>query len=1385
MKPYIVKIDRLTAHSRAWSNWLKIAFLFLVVLSASIPSGSDAQDFTAITRVDYGNVTVMEVSGNYDANNPDGTINSEPRQVIAKEFFRTHKDEYDFLVIFSNFNFKMLESDAVAFYSRIKNDTQGIGLQMFDNSALFGSNGKLQGTIDMGNITNLAMDPLDPKFEFTLDTISHEMMHRWAAHVKFRDINGNISSALLGKDSAHWSFLLDTDASVMYGNTWQDNGDGTFTSIKARKYYSPLDLYLMGFIDKSQVPPMLLIDNPAIDPSRISGVGVTISGTPRYITIDDIIAAEGERIPGPSDSQKSFKTAFIFITSPGTFTGNELYGLETIRNGWITRYSILTDGKGLVQVVPTPIDNIPTNPGVPPPVPPGAVPPGLEKAVAWLMGSQKSDGSWMNQSQTAVRDTEEATLTLKDFEVAQANYAMGLQWLGNASATNVDYLSRRIEALAVSGQDVQALTSELIARQNPDGGWGSNGIYRSAPVDTALALNGLIVARYSDMTKISKALDYLLAQQNTDGGWGFYQGGESNVYMTAKVLGALQKAQETISITSAINKAAAYLMAHQNTDGGFGSSPSTIYETALSYLALKGVTTDNTVLGKAVNYLKVMQTDDGSWNEEPYSTSLAIKVISLAGNDPVLPPNPTTGTVSGKVIDGMTNQPLTSVSVASGQLSATTTTTGTFIVSAVPAGNQTITFILTGYSTASITANVIAGSVTDLGTISLYPIPNAGIIKGSVTDVTNGMPLSNATIEVSGSLTGSVSTGADGSFVIGNVTPGTLALTASKDGYTRVSITGTISSGEVLFFYPQLSPVSTQPTTGSATGKVIDASSGQLLGGVSVVLQSNTNIKTTTDSTGAFTLANIPAGPQKISLSYSGYGTATVSANIPGGSTLDLGVLPLASNPTFGALKGTITDADKGQPLEGVTITLTGSYSGSTVTGTNGGFVISNITPGSITFTASKPGYYSLNGSLTINAGEVAIFNFQMTPLAQPGTLRGKVFDASANTPIKGAIVFISGGSRTSTDEQGVFTISDVVPGTREVNISAFGYQSQKYPIVISGSTTDMQTIFLSRVLTSTTVTGKVTDASTGNPISNADVAIVGTSISAKTDSSGAYTLSGISLLEFNLKASAAGYDTRFNVMNTKEYGQYVIDISLSRSQASNVEIIALGTDKESYSAKSSVTITANIRNTGATPVNVIVTAQIMDQDNNLLAVISYGADPDLTLNPNGSEAISLQWDTGIYPPGNYNVFLSIVDSENGVLLAEGSTTFGIASTAAIEGVVPLMTPKFLNIGATAVVSLSASVTNISNVDVSLVAEYEIKDTRGNIITGGTVDFTITPAESLKTVELGKLTYTFAASGQYLVTVKIRSGGSIVQENSDAIHCARHEFMIPKSEKIG
>jgi hypothetical protein len=91
----------------------------VVIINATL-----TKQFITTTLGDYGNVTVIEITGDYDAKNPDGSINAMPRQEIAKEFLRNHADEYDFFVIFTNFDFSMPDADAKAFYLEVKNDTQ-------------------------------------------------------------------------------------------------------------------------------------------------------------------------------------------------------------------------------------------------------------------------------------------------------------------------------------------------------------------------------------------------------------------------------------------------------------------------------------------------------------------------------------------------------------------------------------------------------------------------------------------------------------------------------------------------------------------------------------------------------------------------------------------------------------------------------------------------------------------------------------------------------------------------------------------------------------------------------------------------------------------------------------------------------------------------------------------------------------------------------------------------------------------------------------------------------------------------------------------------------------------------------------------------------------
>ena len=183
-------------------------------------------------------------------------------------------------------------------------------------------------------------------------------------------------------------------------------------------------------------------------------------------------------------------------------------------------------------------------------------------------------------------------------------------------------------SLKIAGVDVSNDLLSLVNKRNMDGGWSGDGDSASMINDTTLALQALKAVNYPDQTIIQSAINYLLSTQNADGGFGFYQGDESNVYMTALVSMTLQQFPRTTSIATAINKATSYLIAHQNADGGFGSSPSTVYETALTYIALVGVTTDAMVLGNAINYLTSTQLPNGSWDDDPYSTALALRALT-------------------------------------------------------------------------------------------------------------------------------------------------------------------------------------------------------------------------------------------------------------------------------------------------------------------------------------------------------------------------------------------------------------------------------------------------------------------------------------------------------------------------------------------------------------------------------------------------------------------------------------------------------------------------------------------------------------------------------------------------------------------------------------
>ena len=274
-------------------------------------------------------------------------------QNVAREFYRTHNDDFDSLILFTNFESNLDLVGVLAFAINVQNDVLGIGnpnraeiFPKFDHTAEYGSQGKLKSFLTMKNLKVWEDDPLENTFgpaTSTLSVLTHEFGHTWIAFID--------PPVLLTRDRAHWNFFLHTSGSLLGGNDIQDNGDGSFITLAPKNIYSPLDLYLMGLLKTEDVPPTFLVTDPhdldlpppydqqTITSDRLQSIyslgDVGFRGDKREVSIEDIIAINGARIPDAESSQKDFRTAFILLAmgEEGP-TPDEIDKVEAVRLYW-------------------------------------------------------------------------------------------------------------------------------------------------------------------------------------------------------------------------------------------------------------------------------------------------------------------------------------------------------------------------------------------------------------------------------------------------------------------------------------------------------------------------------------------------------------------------------------------------------------------------------------------------------------------------------------------------------------------------------------------------------------------------------------------------------------------------------------------------------------------------------------------------------------------------------------------------------------------------------------------------------------------------------------------------------------------------------------------
>lgn len=190
------------------------------------------------------------------------------------------------------------------------------------------------------------------KYDYAMSQIGHELGHRWSAFA-----SAKVGNETIPLGPTHWArglqapapfpFQRPVEASAMGGSVWQDNYDGTFTQLDDDYYvpatgYSYLDLYLMGLIAPSEVPDFFILRNLTAAGRDANGNAV-VKADRTKVTIDDVIAAEGPRLPDVDHAQKQFNTGIVLMVEHGKTPSRELVDRAAgIRTAWIDYFATVT-----------------------------------------------------------------------------------------------------------------------------------------------------------------------------------------------------------------------------------------------------------------------------------------------------------------------------------------------------------------------------------------------------------------------------------------------------------------------------------------------------------------------------------------------------------------------------------------------------------------------------------------------------------------------------------------------------------------------------------------------------------------------------------------------------------------------------------------------------------------------------------------------------------------------------------------------------------------------------------------------------------------------------------------------------------------------------------
>lgn len=310
-----------------------------------------------------GGVTVVDLSAAAGATGAGAIAESFRSETsidtvaVARKFYRSHPDDFQQLIVYTSRPSIGRSQEAFAFEQTVSNRDTGIGVAATNETATYGSAGRLESFVLMDFALKYPAD-LNQKMlgdDSALSVLAHEVGHRWLAQARFRDGAAD-SEELLGRQKAHWSYAMNSSGSHDEGNDIEDLGGGQFRTGVSSVRYGPLDQYLMGIRPPEEVPPFFFIRTPkfvtsgaVVSPEESPGTGVGMTGTRKDVTVNDVIAAMGPRNPPAAAGAPPFRVAFIYVTLDESLDAPALERIESIRAAFEPFFAQSTGGRRTID----------------------------------------------------------------------------------------------------------------------------------------------------------------------------------------------------------------------------------------------------------------------------------------------------------------------------------------------------------------------------------------------------------------------------------------------------------------------------------------------------------------------------------------------------------------------------------------------------------------------------------------------------------------------------------------------------------------------------------------------------------------------------------------------------------------------------------------------------------------------------------------------------------------------------------------------------------------------------------------------------------------------------------------------------------------------------